>query len=154
MAAEKLNKFKSAAAKTAFETFLRNHVDNILTVAALKHYQLRPLTRYEKLSGYTAMQITPNTRYLDFHLEYSEDYAATQWRTKDFPELLHTLCHELAHIPMWEVEKGLNIENKQKTIDDHIERVVEHTSRWLYDSYMRFVDALNIDLETGLKEDK
>lgn len=154
MAKPTLHKFKSAVEKLAFEQFLENHAAHILQVAGLNNYILRHLQWYATLGKNVEMSVEVDLRYLDITINYSEDACAIDWNKPDYEDLLRVLCHEITHIITTEFIESVYIENDPKFVEHQEERLTEHVSRWLYAAYVAFMGDNDIDLKTGIPNEK
>lgn len=139
--------FKNKQDRKDFESFVRGHLGHILKCADLNHYRLYSLKSYSKAGE--AMTIEPEPNYLDFDLRYEINWAADMWEEKDYDELISTLCHEVTHLPVGEIDLVPKIKKQNEVLDPLFERFVEHTSRWLRRCYDIYMADYGIDKATG-----
>lgn len=145
-------KFATQDEKARFESFAKNHISHILKCGDLNHYWLRDF-RAGRMSH--AMEVKPDVVYLDVEIIYDEDYAVTQFRNKDWDELLRTLCHEISHILAAEIEILPTLKKMSKVLDPIYERFTEHASRWLYRLYTtQYMPEHGIEIATGIAKKK
>ncbi len=138
--------------KKELNDFIIEHSSNIRQCAYLTNYTLVNLSCEKNLSHKgreTAMQIDVDHKYLSFNLCYGIEWAESSWKSKNYKEIIITLCHEIAHIVTTESEERLNIKSSNSEIEYYYERLTELTSRWLYNSYCTFIDRHKINLKTG-----
>lgn len=140
-----------------FDDFIRNHCTRIQQAAYLTHYEMSRFYSSEDLKHNgreTAMQIDVDHQYLAFDLGYGVEWAKHVWGKKDYDSIISTLCHEVTHIPTTEVEEKLHSKAIKKDKEFYYEKLTEHTSRWLYESYLRYIEIQGIDIKTGLIKKK
>jgi hypothetical protein len=142
------SKVFSTEERAKFNRWVFNHVEFISTCGCLSHFKCRSLsnTTNEK----TGMEIDVDHKYLEYDLAYQEEWAKDLWDKKEYETIIRFICHELTHIIINEVEAFLppskNIKDK---VDLYLERSTEHTSRWLYRLYLRYMENWKIDMSSG-----
>lgn len=135
-----------------FDRFVRNHIGHILACASLTHYYMRTLEPKKMSEGFT---ITPSPTYLEFGLNYSEDYVSTELHKGEYDDLLRTLCHEVTHIISAEIEVIPKMRKMSDVFDPMFERFTEHASRWLYELYTKvYMPEHGIEPNTGIAKKK
>lgn len=139
------------AGQDAFEELVKNHVAHILCCGNLSHYYLRTLDSHKMSSSFT---IIPDAQYLEFRLKYSINYAKDEIESGDYDDLIRTLCHEVTHIPIGEIDIIPKLRKMNEVIDPLFERMTEHTSRWLYCLYLQYMKKNGIDIKTGVAKKK
>ena len=132
--------------KLTLRQFITNHCFNIRNCGYLSNFKFDTLSTINKGAD---MQITVDHTYLCFHLEYNKPKMTKAYKDGDYEYIVQTLCHEMAHLVTTEFRDNLNIESKPKTVTYYLERVTELTSRWLYNSYKRYMDERKINIKTG-----
>lgn len=144
---KKVKTFKSKKAQEEFFSFVDNHLENIRSCADLSHFACNKKTLYEEKYTSWAMSISSDYRYLDFDLNINSEYASEKWENKKYRQLISTLCHELAHIVTEEINSC--IDKKKTSHRYYMERITEHTSRWLFQLYLKYMKEWGIDESTG-----
>lgn len=138
--------------KTAFLDFVETHVSKILQCGDISHFQLSRM--YSIKTG--GMEVDIDYKYLEFELGYGKEWAIKLWRAKNYWFLIKYLCHEMAHIVVEEIDHHIKADKKYKSsqVRFYFERVTEHTSRWLCDSYSHYCNTFSIEIATGYKQNK
>lgn len=150
MAKREWKKFKSEKERVEFEAFVKRHVAHIKSLAKLDLFLFRTLQRHERLEAPNAMEIETDYKYFEFILIYSEDYAYRHFFEEfNVPELLQTLCHEIAHIATSEAWDALRFDSPIDKQSFYFERSTQITSMWLYELYLHYCQDNKIDINTG-----
>jgi hypothetical protein len=134
------------------ESFLIEHITEIISCLRLDHYQVSITDNPKKGIKGAGAAIKVNLRYLNADIWIS-DNIKDLYKNKAYNIILEMMIHEVTHIVTEELaqyaDKHVKSTEEKKDIEFYAERVTEHTSRWAARLYKFYRKVNNIDLNTG-----